>query len=184
MPCDIYLYDSINFFPLKEPSILIYPASSSHLGKNLGSSVNNKPFNINILGALSSPYGGLHSGKWGAALLFNTDKLVYTVSVHDPNGVWAPIHVTNLNGLEPGTLDIVMYKMPTGRSWTGRQPLNPMGVQRFVTNQKWTTEEQIGVMQLVQAIKVVRGTKNAILNDFLREWEHLVTSFGINPNTI
>jgi len=166
MPCDVYLYDS-SCTPLPDPAIQIYPARSAG-GRNLTRHVNNAQI----------------GRKWGAQLGFSLQQIVYTVTAHDPNGTYAPVHLTNLNGGEPGTLDIVMFPQPRSGSQTGSPPQTASLIAAYIARQAWTADQKTGVRHLVRAVGDVRGTPDPLLHDFLLLWEHWLFGLGIDPTLV
>jgi hypothetical protein len=168
MPCDVYLYNRL-LAPLQNTAILIHPASYP-MGGNLTRHINN----AQIPGSL----------KWGAHLPFPPQQIVYTVTAHDPIGTYAPVHVTNLNGTQTGTLEIVMFPKPPSGSQRGAPPLTAHNIATYINSQTWSMEEKTGTRHLVLAVWEVRGTTNPVLSDFLIQWENWLGGLGIDPTLI
>lgn len=169
VPCDVYLYDRF-FVPLRNSGIQINPASYP-FGRNLTNGhVNNSQL--------------YPSGKWGARLPFNVQRIVYTVTVHDPTGTVVPVHLTNLNGAQQGMLEIVMFPQAQGGTQTGTPPQSTRQIAAYIDNQPWSDDEKLGVKQLVRAVREVRGAPNNILREYLSQWENWLVGLGIDPTLV
>lgn len=169
MGCKTYLYDT-QFTALQNRQILLVASDGPTV---LDSQTN----------------GPLPGGGWGANLAFSPQAITYTVYVDDRSGQNAAAIVKDLNGHQPGRLDLVIAPVPSGRhGGMALQPRRLPDVGAAMRGQwRWSEAEQLGVIGLVRAVLEVESSgDNApdIMREAALRWRAQLDELGIDLSQI
>ena len=131
MSCATYLYESPEFNAVTSTTVKLYALRSD---------------NRTVLAVAANQNLGRH--RWGAKLNFAESPIVYSVYSYDHAYQYAPKFYEDLNGNEPGKLDVVMYMLPTAGTGGGPAPTNFQEIETYVRNQQGWTQNQKQAVRL------------------------------------
>jgi hypothetical protein len=172
MPCSVFVYASPRS-ALSTPIVdLIANAAST------------------ILARVSSTRMG--PKEYGNDLTFAAGAFVYTITVHDPSGIYGPLVVPAQNGQLSNRHDLVLKKLPPAGAMSGIAAVpRPGGRASFADisghiegRSDWDDEEKEGVRRLVAALAELSQVKDLEIGDMLSLWADWLTERGIAPKSI
>ena len=167
MSCDVYLYDNNTFVALTSSAVEIVAKDYKSRTK-LGPVQNNS---------------SVSAGLYGAQLLFATGSFSYMICVDDTGGTYGSAVIDPLNGDKAGRLDVVLYPVAT-TSGTGASPTTSLDISQYISRQRWSDAEKIGVRMLVHALHVSRSGWDPTLMYMVRRWEGQLDRVGIDPGIV
>jgi hypothetical protein len=124
----------------------------------------------------------LIGGGYGADLQFTPASFVYQVAIADTAHVYAGATVANLNGANPGDLDVVLFHLPA--SGVGAVAAGGTAAQMrdaVLKHLSWNLDEKQAVLSVMNAVGSLRGTTAALIMNFITHYERILADRGIDP---
>jgi hypothetical protein len=123
----------------------------------------------------------LIDGGYWVDLPFIPSSCVYQVAIIDVAKIYAGAMVPNLNGATPAALDVVLFKLPTGKNESSDRGQCHSSATAVVTNPYGSPDERQAVLSVMNALGSLRRTGTLLVLDFMAHYEQIWAARSIDP---